>query len=289
VHRIPTLALACSLILVAAAAAQTPPAEAGDDDYARRMEHAHHDDTATPSPEATIAPSRPVSGEEVVYWSRDGKEIRGYTARPAGVEGPLPGVVVVQEWWGLNDSVRAMARRIAGEGYVTLAVDLYEGKVAETPEQAGASMRIAMARPERLSDNLAAGWRWLHDEAKAPKIGVVGWCFGGGWALQAALDRGEGMDAAVMYYGRPNLDAAELARLRAPLLGLFGGADEGIPERAVREMETMLRDLGKKVEIHFYPGAGHAFANPTGTNYQEAAASDAWRRTVAFFAAHLGG
>jgi len=97
------------------------------------------------------------------------------------------------------------------------------------------------------------------------------------------------MDAAVMYYGRPNLDPAELARLRAPLLGLFGGADEGIPERAVREMETMLRDLGKSVEIHFYPGAGHAFANPTGTNYQEAAATDAWRRTVAFLAAHLGG
>jgi len=198
-------------------------------------------------------------------------------------------VVVVQEWWGLNDSVRAMARRIAGEGYVTLAVDLYEGKVAETPQQAGASMRIAMARPERLSDNLAAGWKWLRDEGKAPKIGVVGWCFGGGWALQAALDRGAGMDAAVMYYGRPNLDPAELARLRAPLLGLFGGADEGIPERAVREMETMLRDLGKSVEIHIYPGAGHGFANPTGTNYEEAAATDAWRRTVAFLAAHLGG
>jgi carboxymethylenebutenolidase len=279
-------ALVFALALVPAAGlAQT--GDAGHDAHAARMEKEHRHDSSQASPAAEVAPRRPVEAEEVVYARLDGKEIRGYVARPEGAAGPLPGLLVIQEWWGLNDHIRAMARRFAGEGYVALAVDLYEGEVATTPEAAGATMRIKMARPERLVDNLKQAHAWLAGEAKAPRVGVVGWCFGGGWALETALQLRDGIDAAVMYYGRTTADPAELARLEAPLLGHFGEADEGIPLDGVRAMESALKKLGKPVEIVVYPGAGHAFANPTGERYQAAAAEESWRRTTEFLARHL--
>ena len=282
------LSLASSLAwgapsLGAAQDATAAPADA----HAARMAREHRHDTASASPAAEVAPRRPVAAEEVAYARIDGREIRGYVARPEGASGPLPGLIVIQEWWGLNEHIRAMTRRLAGEGYVALAVDLYEGEVATTPETAGATMRIKMARPERLVDNLKQARAWLATEAKAPRIGVVGWCFGGGWALETALQLGDRIDAAVMYYGQTTDDPADLARLEAPLLGHFGAADEGIPLEGVRAMEAALAKLGKPAEIVVYPGAGHAFANPTGGRYQAAAAEESWRRTTAFFAEHL--
>jgi carboxymethylenebutenolidase len=196
-------------------------------------------------------------------------------------------VIVIQEWWGLNDNIRAMARRLAGEGYAALAVDLYEGRLATTADEAKAAMQQAMARPERLLENLRQAHRWLRENAQAPRVGVVGWCFGGGWSLETALALGGEIDAAVVYYGRPVTDAKELAKLEAPLLGLYGGADQGIPLADVKLMEKQLAELGKPAEIVVYEGADHAFANPSGTRYEARAAEDAWRRTTAFFARHL--
>jgi carboxymethylenebutenolidase len=118
---------------------------------------------------------------------------------------------------------------------------------------------------------------------------VIGWCFGGGWSLQTALEVPQGISAVVMYYGQPEKDRVRLEGLRSPLLGLFGADDKSIPPAAVRELEANLKQLGKSAEIHIYDGAGHAFANPSGTNYRPAAAEDAWRRTVAFFKQHLKG
>ena len=190
----------------------------------------------------------------------------------------------------MNDNVRAMTRRLAGEGYLALAVDLYGGKVAETADDASATMSAAMAKPDRLLANLRAAANHLRDEAKVPRLGVLGWCFGGGWSLQTALALGERIDAAVVYYGRPVSDPAELAKLKAPLLGLYGELDKGIPVAGVREMEAALGKLGKlgkTATIVVYPNATHAFANPTGPSYQKEAAEDAWRRTTAFLAAQL--
>lgn len=252
---------------------------------AMMREHAHETPTANASNQP---PRQEVTAEEVVYGTVEGRPATGYFARPAhAADGAaLPGIVVVHEWWGLNDNVRMMTRRLAGEGHQVLAVDMY-GRVASTPEQAREYMGAVMANPELGVAHLRAATAFLQDGRRAPRLGVVGWCFGGGWSLQAALRLPERIDAAVMYYGRVVTDRAQLAPLDAPLLGLFGAEDQGIPVAGVREMETALRASGKDVTVVVYPGAGHAFANPSGQSYRADAADDAWRRTTEFFARHL--
>ncbi|HEV2150278.1 MAG TPA: dienelactone hydrolase family protein [Longimicrobiaceae bacterium] len=250
---------------------------------AMAREHVGHTPVANAS---AAAPRQDVVAEEVVYGTAEGKELRGYLARPAGARGALPGIVVVHEWWGLNDNVRAMARRLAGEGYAALAVDMYGGEVADAPDEARALMLEVMEDRQSGARNLRAAAEYLKGRG-ARRLGVVGWCFGGGWAIQSALFMPELVDAAVVYYGQPVTDRAELARLDAPLLGLFGAEDRGIPVAQVRQMEAALRELGKDAEIVVYPGAAHAFANPSGQAYDARAAQDAWNRTTAFFAEHL--
>ena len=263
------------------------------------MAAAHQYDHPAATPAATAAPAQPVNGEEVVFGEVQGQPARGYLARPAEHVGkpsggtamapvPLPAIIVIHEWWGLNDNIKAMTRRLAGEGYTALAVDLYGGKVADNPDTAKQLMGAVLANLGGTVAVLRAADDYLKRQG-APRVGVIGWCFGGGWSLETALEIPQGIDAVVMYYGRPETDQARLAQLRAPLLGLFGTDDQSIPAAAVREMEATLKQLGKGVEIHFYDGAGHAFANPSGTNYRPAAAEDAWRRTVAFFKKNLKG
>jgi carboxymethylenebutenolidase len=281
------LVLLTALALVPAAAGAQDPHAGHGDDHAEKMRHEHAGETPTPSGAASAEPAAPVSAEPVVYATSDGREVTGYLVRPEGAEGALPGLIVIQEWWGLNDNIRAMARRFAGEGYVALAVDLYEGQVAESSEAAYATMTAAMERPGRLTENLRQAHAYLKQKAGATRIGVVGWCFGGGWSLRTALDLGDGIDAAVMYYGRTIDDPTELGKLRAPLLGLFGGQDQGIPVAGVRSMEKALGELGKQATIVVYEDADHAFANPSGQRYDEAVAADAWQKTTAFFAEHL--
>jgi carboxymethylenebutenolidase len=263
------------------------------------MAAAHQHDHPAATPAATAAPTQPVDAEEVAFGQAAGKPARGYLAHPREIVGkpqggtavspvPLPGIIAIPEWWGLNDNIKAMARRLAGEGYTVLAVDLFNGKVADKPEEAKKLVGEVMANPGAAMAVLKAADEYLTRQG-APKVGVVGWCFGGAWALQAALELPQGIDAAVVYYGQPEKDRGRLERLRAPLLGLFGADDPSIPPAAVREMEATLKQLGKSVEIHIYEGAGHAFANASGTGYRPAAADDAWKRTVAFFRQHLQG
>ena len=270
---------------------QAPPASPSSDAaHAGKMAKEHQHDTAAASPATVPPPAQPVAAEEVAYATLDGVTVKGYLVRPSqAVPGgkPLPALLVIQEWWGLNDNIRAMARRFAGEGYVVLAVDLYEGKVATTSEAAMAAMQGAMEKPARLLENLRQAHAYLATQAGATRIGVVGWCFGGGWALETALGIPDGIDAAVMYYGRTQSDPKALAPLKAPLLGLFGGKDQGIPVDGVRQMEHELVKLGKNATIVIYPEADHAFANPTGNRYLAGPATDAWEKTMSFFAQHL--
>lgn len=280
------LALAAAFVLATAPLAAQDAA--ADKDYAARMHQEHRHETPTPSPAVAPAPARPVSAQAVEYATLDGVRVRGHLARPADSQGPLPGLIVIQEWWGLNDNIKAMADRFAGEGYLVLAVDLYEGRIETTADGARAAVTRALERPQRLVDNLKQAHAFLAAQG-APKVGVVGWCFGGGWALETALQLGGDIAVAVMYYGRVQTEPAALAPLRAPLLGLFGALDQGIPVAGVRQFEAALKQAGKQAEIVVYEGADHAFANPSGASYQEAAASDAWRRVTAFLAEHLRG
>lgn len=285
-----------ALVLCLGLAAATARAAAADLSDLDKMAAEHQHDKPSATPAATAAPAQPVTADMVTIGDTAGT-IRGYLAQPSVAPGkpatgaepapaPLPGIIVIHEWWGLNDNVKAMTRRLAGEGYQALAVDLYGGAVADTPDAAKQLMGAVMANREAAAAILRRADEFLKQRG-APKVGVIGWCFGGGWSLATAIDLPQGIDAAVMYYGQPEKDRARLERLRAPLLGFFGAADQSIPAAAVREMEGALKQLGKQVEIHVYDGAGHAFANPSGTNYRPAAAEDAWSRTRAFFKQYL--
>ena len=279
------LFLLSALALLAGCGSGPRAASPADSAHVAAMSREHAGQTPAPNASAA-APRQEVTAEEVTYGTLDGKPLRGYLARPADAEGPLPAVLVIHEWWGLNDNVRMMARRLAGEGYAALAVDMYGGEVAADPQKARELMMGVMENREAGVRNLREAARFL-EQRGAPRLGVVGWCFGGGWSLQSALLMPEQVDAAVVYYGQPVTSRAELARLEAPLLGLFGEEDQGIPVAQVREMESTLEALGKEAEIHVYPGAGHAFANPSGQAYRPDAAQDAWARTVAFLNRHL--
>lgn len=250
-----------------------------------RMYALHMHDAPVPS----AAVNRPVRGaidtQTVTYMVIDGKPVRGFLARPAGAHTDASGIVVVHEWWGLNDNIRAVTRQLAGLGYAALAVDLMGGGVASTPDSAMKLVTFASDQPEVTTRNLSAAIGFLR-KGGATRIGTIGWCFGGYWSLQAGIVGGQEVNAVVMYYGRPVTDPATLSGLRAPLLGIFGTQDRGIPADSVRAMAASLQRLGKSQVVEFFE-AGHGFANPSGRAYSQAAADSAWTRTTAFFRAHL--
>jgi carboxymethylenebutenolidase len=247
---------------------------------AMAAQHQHDHPAATPA--ATTEPAQEVTAEEVTYGEVGGKPVKGYLARPKTGSGSLPGLIVIHEWWGVNDNIRAMTRRLAGEGYLALAVDLYGGATADNPDAAMKLVQATMANRAPAEENLKRAAAYLERNGAA-KLGTVGWCFGGGWSLQAALLMPDQVDATVIYYGRVVADKEQLAKLRAPILGLFGDKDGAIPVDSVRAFEKTLGELGKPAEIHIYPGADHAFANSSGGNYNASAATDAWAKTTAFF------
>lgn len=283
--RRPALAvLAAALLALAAACAR------GGDDYDERVAEEHATDSPVPAAAEAVGAAGEdveVTTREIVYGTADGRELRGFLAQPAGAElrpdDGLPGLILIHEWWGLNENIETMARRFAERGYVALAVDLYRGEVAEDPERARELTQTVEEEP--ALENLRQAARYLAQEQRSPRIGVVGWCFGGAWSLQAALGLPDEIDAAVVYYGR--LVDDRLAQLEAPLLGIFGAEDSSIPVEDVRRFESTLQELGKDAEIHLYEGAGHAFANPSGERYVPEAAEDAWEETLTFLAEHL--
>lgn len=217
---------------------------------------------------------------------RSGEEtIAGYLVIPPG-KGPFPAVVVIHEWWGLNEQTKEEARKLAAQGYVALAIDLYRGRSASDSGEAHELMRglpVDRARRDLLAafDYLAA-----RSDVRGDRIGSIGWCMGGGYSLALALAQPR-LAASVIYYGRLVTDESALREIQAPILALFGDQDRGIPVSSVRTFEAALRNLGKTINVHIYSGAGHAFANPNRASYRESAARDAWTKTLAFFAQHL--
>lgn len=296
------LATLCCLSLIGLAGcasggdapADEPPAEQAaepsqpeeGDEYAEEMATQHADDSPTPSEAVATAGEDLPEGQQVTYAVVDGTEIQGYLVRPDGDQSAGPAIVVIHEWWGLNDNIRTMARKLADHGYTALAVDLYGGQSAQKPDQAKQFMQEAMAAPEQTIANLKQAVGYLEAQG-AERIGVIGWCFGGGWSLQTALAVPEKIDAAVVYYGKVTTDPAALAALDAPLLGIFGAEDPSIPTEQVRAFEAALDEAGKTATIEIYEDAGHAFANPSGERYVPEAAEDAWVKTINFLDRHL--
>ena len=278
-------ALAASLLLSAcdkgAGNAPDTATEAGRENV-EAMAREHADDTTDASPGAEIAPQKAVISERLPYGEVADELVYGHFVFPADMIEPLPAVIVIHEWWGLNDNVRAMADRLAAEGYIVLAVDLYGGDVATTPSEARQRMLRVVEDQERASENIRKAYEFVSRTAGAPTIGSLGWCFGGGWSLTTAMLFPDDLDAAVIYYGQVTADEEELRPLSMPILGLFGGADQGIPVASVNAFKDALGRLRKDHEVYIYPNAEHAFANPTGNAYDREAAEDSWQKTLTF-------
>ncbi len=263
----------------------------GADDAARQnvdaMSREHATDTGAPNAAADQRPAREVIGEKLPYAEVDNELVYGYFVFPADMVEPLPAVIMIHEWWGLNDGLRAMADRLAGEGYIVLAVDLFGGNTATSPAGARDLMLQVVENPVFAEDNLKQAYDFLQNTARAPAIATLGWCFGGGWSLNAALLYPDELAAAVIYYGQVTDDEEKLQNVNVPLLGIFAENDRGIPLKSVREFEAALQRLRKDHDIRVYPGVGHAFANPSGNNYNAAVAADAWSVTLEFLGRHL--
>jgi carboxymethylenebutenolidase len=224
---------------------------------------------------------------QMIEFRSNGGTARGYLSTPESGAGP--GVVVIQEWWGLVPHIKDVADRFAREGFVALAPDLYHGDVARSPDEAG---KLMMAlNIEQAEKDLRGAVKYLlaHEAAAGERVGTVGFCVGGVLSLYAA-SKNERVGACVVFYGIHPKVEPDFENLRAPVLGLYAEKDSSVPPEAVRALEEKINAHGKSIETHIYPGTDHAFFNDTRPEVYDAdAAADAWRRTTDFLRQHLSG
>lgn len=222
-------------------------------------------------------------GSQMISFPSNAHTTPGYLSVPESV-GHYPAIIAIQEWWGLVGHIKNVADRLAAEGFVVLAPDLYHGQSASEPNEA---RKLAMALDRgRAVDEIAAAASYVRslEIVRPQKVGLIGWCMGGGLALTTAAS-GAQVDAVVCFYGRP-LDARDAAKITAPVLGLYGELDTGIPVTIINEFEQQLESLPHK--IHVYPGAGHAFFNDGRPEaYNAEAAANAWVLSLDWFRKYL--
>ena len=278
--------LAATLLLASACSKSTPLPEAKPAGAPAAAQ------PKSTEPAQTVAareapPTAPLLEQEVAYGEAQKRNLVGFLAMPGDAAEPLPGVIVIHEWWGLNDNIRAMTRKLASEGYIALAVDLYGGATAKTPDKARALMAALVGDQDAARANLKQAYDYLAKYALAPRVGSVGWALGGGWSLQTALMLPDQLHAMVMYYGPISGSDSQLATLGMPVLAFFAGLDESIPVRDVQKFRSTLLKAGKPAEVIIYPKAQAGFANPDAATYDEQAATESWQKTLAFLAENL--
>lgn len=234
-----------------------------------------------------FATSAALASEETITFKSGTETISAFLAKPDG-PGPFPGVIVLHEWWGLDGWIKDQARALAKEGYATLALDLYRGKVTAKEQEAHQHM---MGTPtDRQIRDIKAGFAYLgaRKDVVRSRIGAVGWCMGGRNTFSLAVEEPT-LAAAVVYYGAPPTEPASIAKIKAPMLGNFGGDDQGPSPAQVKEFEAAAKEAGKTIDVKIYSGAPHAFANPNNPwkGYRRDAANDAWSRTTTFLRHYL--
>lgn len=222
---------------------------------------------------------------ELVEYKANGGTANGYLAIPQ--QGSGPGLIVIQEWWGLVDHIKDVCERFAGEGFVALAPDLYHGKTTKSPDEAG---KLMMAlRIDEAEKDISGAIQSLqdHEATTNSKVGVVGFCMGGALALYTAT-KNANVGACVVFYGGFPKVKPDLPNLQSPVLSLSGDKDKSVTPDVVHKLEQQLKSLGKKIDVVIYPNADHAFFNDTRpTVFQPEAAADAWQRTIEFLRKHL--
>ena len=220
---------------------------------------------------------------KMVQFPTNGSTTSGYLATPASGKGP--GLLVIQEWWGLVGHVKNVCDRFAAEGFAALAPDMYHGQTASEPDGAGKLfMALNIAQAEK---DLRGTATYLLARSSTKKVGAVGFCMGGQLALYAAT-LNPSVGACVNFYGiHPNVKP-DYSKLSGPVLGLFAERDQFVNPATAKALDAAIKGAGKQSEIHIYPNVDHAFFNDERADaYNKAAADDAWRRTLAFFRQHL--
>jgi carboxymethylenebutenolidase len=234
-----------------------------------------------------LAASVSFASEETITFKSGSESVSAFLAKPDG-PGPFPAVIVLHEWWGLDAWIKDQARALAREGYAALALDLYRGKVTASQEEAH---QLMMGTPmDRQTRDMKAAFAFLaaRKDVVKSKIASVGWCMGGRNSFTLAIEEPT-LAAAVVYYGAPPTEPASIAKIKAPMLGNFGGDDEGPSPAQAKEFEAAAKKAGKTFDLKIYAGAPHAFANPNNPwkGYRKDAANDAWSRTTAFLRQYL--
>ncbi|MFB6102175.1 MAG: dienelactone hydrolase family protein [Haloplanus sp.] len=210
----------------------------------------------------------------------------GYLARPAD-NGTYPAVVMIHEWWGLNENIEHMADILAGHGYVVFAVDLYDGEVAQNSSEAARLAGQVRSNPDVAVTKMSRAVSGLREAPyTTDRVASLGWCFGGGQSLQLSLSEAD-LNATVIYYGTLTTNASTLRRIDGPVLGIFGSEDQVVGIENVRAFDRTLDDLGVEHEVYVYEGASHAFANPSGESFRPNATRNAWTKTLRFLDEHL--
>ena len=215
--------------------------------------------------------------ESIIEVDVSSGSLKWYYVEPK-VPGNYPGIVMIHEWWGLNDNIKYMARLLANSGYKVFAIDLYD-EVATTPERARELSGMVRNNPEEANNKMSQALAYLKENT-ATKLGTLGWCFGGQQSLNISLETP--VDATVIYYGNLSEDVTKIANLQWPVLWVFGDKDTSIPLDKIQLFQKNLNDLGKENSFYIYPGLGHAFANPSGANYASGQTVDAWNKTLEF-------
>jgi carboxymethylenebutenolidase len=216
-------------------------------------------------------------------FEHDGVQVSGYLSAPE--ESARGGLIVIQEWWGLTPDIKEIADRYAVEGFLAFAPDLYHGAVASEPDEA---RKLAMSMERDLAAReIDAAIAWLKQVRGVRKVGVVGYCMGGGLSLATALRPSSNVDAVHVYYGGGMPPAEQIATIRVPVLGSYGEADEGIPVEQVEMLRDTLAKQQVPSDITIYAGAGHSFFNDTRPSYNEDAAIDSWQRSVEWFDSYV--
>mgnify|MGYP000011723227 CR=1 FL=1 len=220
---------------------------------------------------------------DITISTSTGKSVTASVAFP--VQKMAPTILLIHEWWGLNTNIKVMAAEFAKLGYIAVAVDMYGGEVAT--DRQGAMSLMKGVTPESGTETLSTWINWMKNhERSTGQVATLGWCFGGGWSLNASL--ANEVDATVIYYGRVNKTAEQLATLNSPVLGHFGTLDKSINKKMVNGFLSAATEAGKAKQIlTYWYEANHAFANPTGARYDEADAALAWKRTQTFLKAYL--
>ncbi len=230
---------------------------------------------------------KPQVGRDVDFPDASGKPTHGFYV-PAS-KGSKGAIVMVHEWWGLNDQIRREAEHLHSQtGYAFLAVDLYEGKSTRDPQEAGRLMgSVDVVRCTAIVRSAVDSLKNGRFGPKAAKVGTIGYCFGGGWSYQTAVAGGKRVDACVMYYGMPDTSPPALAHLSAPVLMIWGKKDKWINADVVSKFEVAMKRVHKPLQTIGY-NADHAFANPSNPHYDVQASLEANRETLKFWRRHLG-